>query len=84
MKYIIYRLNEDRTTIIKEKTSEDDGVAIGSDEAEAYEKFLAALPETDCRYAIYDFEYETEGEGKRYGYPQAQDGSLTARHTRVQ
>ena len=30
-----------------------------------YDEFIAALPKTDCRYAIFDFEYEKPGEGQR-------------------
>ena len=30
-----------------------------------YDDFLADLPADTCRYAIYDFEYEKAGEGKR-------------------
>ncbi|KAA8911299.1 Cof1 cofilin [Sphaerosporella brunnea] len=55
-KYIIYKLSDDKKTIIVEKTSEDVD----------YDNFLADLPEADCRYAVYDFEYQLEaGEGKR-------------------
>lgn len=31
----------------------------------SYDDFVADLPPSTCRYAIYDFEYEREGEGKR-------------------
>ncbi|CAN6634276.1 cofilin [Trichomonascus vanleenenianus] len=55
-KYIIYRVSDDKTQIIVEKTSKDAD----------YEKFTADLPENESRYAIYDFEYElSAGEGKR-------------------
>jgi cofilin len=27
---------------------------------ETYEQFTSSLPENDCRYAIYDFEFTTE------------------------
>ncbi|KAF5389533.1 hypothetical protein D9757_004201 [Collybiopsis confluens] len=54
-KYIIYNLNKDNTEIITEKTSE----------SKDYEEFLADLPETECRWAVYDFEYEKEEGGKR-------------------
>lgn len=31
-----------------------------------YDEFVAALPEDDCRYAIFDFNYEkSPGEGQR-------------------
>ena len=29
-----------------------------------YEDFIADLPEAECRWAVYDFEYEKDG-GKR-------------------
>ncbi|PPQ80402.1 hypothetical protein CVT25_001715, partial [Psilocybe cyanescens] len=54
-KYIIFNLNKDITEIVVEKTSEDAD----------YDVFLADLPETECRWAIYDFEFEKEGAGKR-------------------
>ncbi|ODV85173.1 hypothetical protein CANARDRAFT_28470 [[Candida] arabinofermentans NRRL YB-2248] len=55
-KYIIYALNDKKTEIVVDKTSVD-----GS-----YDDFLEELPENDCKYAIFDFEYEIgNGEGKR-------------------
>lgn len=54
--FIIYTLNEDKTQIVVKETSTD------SD----YDNFLEKLPENDCLYAVYDFEYEiSAGEGKR-------------------
>lgn len=50
-KYIIYNLNADMTQIVVEKTSHDTD----------YEEFLKELPEDDCRYAVYDLEFEKEG-----------------------
>lgn len=56
-RYIVYKLNEDNTSIVIEKKVESCG---------KYEDFLAELPEDDCRYAIYDFEFEkSPGEGIR-------------------
>ncbi|EPQ51060.1 actin depolymerizing factor, partial [Gloeophyllum trabeum ATCC 11539] len=55
MKYIIFNLNKDNTEIIVEKKSDSSN----------YEEFLADLPENECRWAVYDFEYEKEGGGKR-------------------
>ena len=56
-KYIIYRLNDDNTSIIIEKKVE---------KSDKYEDFIAELPEDDCRYAVYDFEFEkSPGEGMR-------------------
>ncbi|GMM39746.1 hypothetical protein FOG51_00079 [Hanseniaspora uvarum] len=55
-KYIIYTLNEDKTEIIVKETSLDGD----------YDNFLEKLPENDCLYAVYDFEYEISAtEGKR-------------------
>jgi cofilin len=33
--------------------------------AQEYDEFVADLPETECRWAIYDFEFEKEGAGVR-------------------
>ena len=56
-RFIIYKLNEDNTSIVIEKKVES---------CEKYEEFLEQLPENDCRYAVYDFEFEkSPGEGIR-------------------
>ncbi|ODV96411.1 hypothetical protein PACTADRAFT_49764 [Pachysolen tannophilus NRRL Y-2460] len=55
-KFVIFTLNDQKTSIIVDQTSADTD----------YENFLEALPENECRYAVYDFEYEIgHGEGKR-------------------
>ncbi|KAH3663859.1 hypothetical protein OGAPHI_005262 [Ogataea philodendri] len=55
-KFIIYKLNDANTEIVVDSTSTDD----------SYDSFLENLPENDCKYAVYDFEYEIgKGEGKR-------------------
>jgi len=54
LKYIIFTLNNTKTEVVVLKTSQSTD----------YEKFLSDLPETECRWAIYDFEYDN-GEGKR-------------------
>ncbi|GJJ09921.1 hypothetical protein Clacol_004145 [Clathrus columnatus] len=54
-KYVIYTINDRKTEIIVSKTSSSDN----------YDEFVADLPEDDCRYAVYDFEYEVSGGGKR-------------------
>ena len=46
-KYIIYKI--EGPNIVSESKSEDDN----------FDSFLAALPADDCRYAIYDMDYET-------------------------
>ena len=54
-KYIIFTLSPDNTEIVVSKTSE----------SQDYAEFLAEFPPADCRYAIYDFEYQKGDEGKR-------------------
>jgi len=54
LKYIIFKLSDDKKFIVVEKKGTEAN----------YDTFLADLPETDCRYAVYDFDYETS-EGKR-------------------
>jgi len=54
-RYITFTLSNDLTEIVVEKASE----------SQSYEDFLADLPEVECRWAVYDFEYEKEGAGKR-------------------
>ncbi|KAF9255638.1 actin cross-linking [Marasmius fiardii PR-910] len=51
MKYIIFNLNKDNTEIIVEKTSE----------SAKYDEFIQDLPETECRWAVYDIEFEKDG-----------------------
>jgi cofilin len=55
LKYIIFNLNKDFTEIVVEKTSD----------SQSYDDFITDLPETECRWAIYDFEFEKEEGGKR-------------------
>ncbi|TID31126.1 hypothetical protein CANINC_000278 [Pichia inconspicua] len=55
-KFIIYKLNDSKTEIVVDKTSTED----------SYDAFIEEFPENDCKYAVYDFEYEiSAGEGKR-------------------
>ncbi|KAG5352936.1 hypothetical protein C0989_011978 [Termitomyces sp. Mn162] len=54
-KYIIFTLSSDSTEIVVEKTSSSTD----------YDDFIADLPESECRWGIYDFEFEKEGGGKR-------------------
>jgi len=64
IKYIIYKLSDDKKTIVVLTDSAADEAPAGSEAA--YEKFLEHLPENDCRYAVYDFEYQLAGgEGSR-------------------
>ncbi|GME79304.1 unnamed protein product [Ambrosiozyma monospora] len=55
-KFVIYKLNDAKTQIVVDKVSND----------QSYDAFTEQLPENDCRYAVYIFEYEVApGEGKR-------------------
>lgn len=49
-KYIIFKLNKDKTEIVVEK-------AVTSTN---YDDFIADLPETECCWAVYDFEFTNE------------------------
>ncbi|MGW2600014.1 actin-binding ADF family protein [Streptomyces klenkii] len=51
LKYIIYKLNDDKTEIVVDQDSSDDQGA-------TYDSFIGKLPEDDCRWAIYDFDYQ--------------------------
>lgn len=53
-KYIIYNISKDLTEIVVESTGDKN-----------YEDFLEDLPADECRWAIYDFEFEKEGAGRR-------------------
>ncbi|KAI9217172.1 hypothetical protein BC828DRAFT_391853 [Blastocladiella britannica] len=54
--YVIYKLNETYTEIVVEKTA-----PAGA----KYDEFVASLPATDCRYCVYDVEYEAAEGGVR-------------------
>jgi cofilin len=55
LKYILFNLNEHTTEIVVDKESESDN----------YEDFINDLPGAECRWAVYDFQFEKEGAGKR-------------------
>ncbi|KAF3931800.1 Cofilin [Dactylella cylindrospora] len=64
LKYIIYGLNATKTEVVIISDSSSDEVP--SDSQGAYEKFLTHFPGNECRWGVYDFEFEKEpGEGKR-------------------
>jgi len=54
-KYLTFRISDDKTEIVVEKTSTSG----------EYDEFLADLPENACRWAVYDFEFEREDGGRR-------------------
>ncbi|KAI0754701.1 actin depolymerizing factor, partial [Daedaleopsis nitida] len=55
-KYIVFTLSKDVTEIVVEKTGPLSAT---------YDDFLCDLPETECRWAVYDFDFEKEDGGKR-------------------
>jgi cofilin len=62
IKYIIYKLNDENTHIeVESSVNYDDSLGPEGN----YENFIAQLPENKCKWAIYDFEFEKAGEGKR-------------------
>lgn len=50
-RYVIFKIDEKGKDVVVEKTG-----AV----TESFDDFLSSLPETDCRYAIYDFDFVTE------------------------
>ncbi|KAL2634254.1 hypothetical protein R1flu_005733 [Riccia fluitans] len=49
-RYIIYKIDEKKQQIILDKAG---------DPTESYDAFTANLPESDCRYAVFDFDFTT-------------------------
>nr|ACH63222.1 actin depolymerizing factor [Rheum australe] len=49
-RYVIFKIDEKKREVVVEKTGGP---------AESYEDFASALPENDCRYAVYDFDFVT-------------------------
>ncbi|KAF5775972.1 putative actin-depolymerizing factor domain, ADF/Cofilin, ADF-H/Gelsolin-like domain superfamily [Helianthus annuus] len=45
-RYVIFEIDKKKTQVVVEKTGNP---------AETYDDFTSALPENDCRYAIFDF-----------------------------
>lgn len=49
-RYVIFKINENKNEVVVDKTGSP---------SESYEDFTSALPENDCRYAVYDFDFVT-------------------------
>ncbi|KAL7126692.1 hypothetical protein ABFS83_14G204500 [Erythranthe nasuta] len=49
-RYVIFKIDEKQNEVVVEKTGGP---------AESYEDFTDSLPEDDCRYAVYDFDFVT-------------------------
>ena len=54
LRYAIFKISDDFSRIEVSSTAE----------TATYDEFCASLPANDCRYGVYDFEYEVDG-GKR-------------------
>ncbi|KAL8144209.1 hypothetical protein V2J09_017241 [Rumex salicifolius] len=50
-RYIVYKIEEVQKQVIVETVGEP---------AQTYEEFTACLPENECRYAVFDFDFMTE------------------------
>merc|ERR1712108_49849 len=56
-RYVIYKRNADNTQIVVEATV---------DPSKTYDDFCAALPANECRYGVFDLEYEkSQADGVR-------------------
>ncbi|KAF2076518.1 hypothetical protein CYY_002196 [Polysphondylium violaceum] len=53
---IFYKLNDDDSEIVIEKVLPN---------STTFEQVVNELPPNDCRYVVYDYDYEIENEGKR-------------------
>jgi len=51
-RYVIFRVNESLTDVVVDTTG---------DHSSSFSEFVSALPSSDCRYAVFDFEYDVEG-----------------------
>ncbi|XP_057855393.1 actin-depolymerizing factor [Cryptomeria japonica] len=49
-RYVVFKIDEKTKQVVVEKTGGP---------AESYDDFTAALPDNDCRYAVYDFDFVT-------------------------
>ncbi|XP_010555867.1 PREDICTED: actin-depolymerizing factor 6-like [Tarenaya hassleriana] len=49
-RYIVFKIDENKKEVMVEKT----GAA-----SESFDDFVGSLPENDCRYAVYDFDFVT-------------------------
>jgi len=52
LRYALFKLNADQTQVVVDKVAAPNAT---------YDQFIADLPPNDCRYAVFDFEYEQEG-----------------------
>jgi len=50
-RYIVFKIDEKAQQIVVEKSGGPDAT---------YEEFVSSLPEKDCRYGVYDFDFTSE------------------------
>ncbi|KAF9173747.1 cofilin [Mortierella sp. AD010] len=69
VKFIIFKLSDDNKSIVVEKKAE----------TATYDEFLEHLPQDQCRWAVYDFDYKTpEGDrNKIVFYTWAPEAAIT-------
>ena len=63
--FIICKINPTSTEIVLDKAVEKPADYKTRPKDEIYQEFVDTLPEDECRWVIYDFEYEKEGGGQR-------------------
>jgi len=54
-RFVVYKLNDSLTEIVPEVLAEH---------SKTFNDFLAALPKNECRYCVFDFDYEEENAKK--------------------
>ncbi|KAJ2359254.1 cofilin [Coemansia sp. RSA 2618] len=68
-KFVIFKISDDKKLVVVESTSNDKAKDKDGNEVEPkedpYEEFISRLPKDEGRFAVYDFDYETEDGGKR-------------------
>ena len=55
-RYLLFKMSDDKKSVVLEKKG---------DASQSYQDFVKALPAGDCRYAVVNYEYTTESDGKR-------------------
>lgn len=50
-RYVIFKIDDKCKEVVVDKTGSS---------TESFDDFMDSLPESDCRYAIYDFDFVTE------------------------
>ena len=67
-RFIQMKMTDDHRSIAIEKTAEAEQSKTDKSTAEekkVFEEFVQQLPKNDCRYAVYDFHFDTQHSGSR-------------------